>query len=33
VVDLAEEVGDIKLDHKRVALNEPDTKSFHRLGG
>jgi DNA invertase Pin-like site-specific DNA recombinase len=33
VVDLAEEVGDIKLHHKRVALDEAGTQPLHRLCG
>ena len=33
VVDLAEEIGDIKLHHKRVALDEAGTQPLHRLCG
>jgi len=33
VVDLAEEIRDIELDHKRVALDEPGTQPLHRHRG
>ena len=33
VVDLAEEIGDVELDHELLALDEPGTQPLHRLGG